>query len=65
MKRFMLIRGVSSGMLYLYDRELWEFMVDSNSDTYERTFEFVLDGDDKQELVRMQTLVNKDIQVED
>lgn len=60
MKRFMLIRGVSSGTLYLYDRETWEYMM-NNDPIYDRTFAFVVDSDDKQELARMQALVNKDL----
>lgn len=63
MKRFMLIRGVSSGTLYLYDREVYEFMMTRDPDTYERTFEFIVDSDDKQELAQMQALANKDIEV--
>jgi len=59
-KRFMLIRGVSSGTLYLYDRETWEYMM-NNDPIYDRTFAFVVDSDDKQELARMQALVNKDL----
>lgn len=61
MKAFVLLRG-ESGMLYMYGRALWEYMMETNS---KNGLEFVLDHDDPETLRQMQTLVNKDIQVED
>jgi ABC-type sulfate transport system substrate-binding protein len=64
-KQFVLLRGKDSGMLYLYDRETWEYMMDSNTINYGFILEFVLDHDDPETLKQMQALVNKDIQVKD
>lgn len=63
MKDFVLVRG-ESGMLYLYGRALWEYMLDT--DSYSKNgLEFVLDHDDRKTLAQMQALVNKDIHTED
>lgn len=56
MKAFVLLRG-ESGMLYLYNRETWEYMLVNK----ENGLEFVLDHDDRKTLAQMQALVNKDI----
>lgn len=61
LKAFVLVRG-ESGRLYLYDREVWEFMEKNNR---HHGFEFIVDSDDPEVLKQMQALVNKDIQVED
>jgi hypothetical protein len=62
-KDFVLVRG-ESGMLYLYGRALWEYMLDT--DSYSKNgLEFVLDHDDRKTLAQMQALVNKDIHTED
>jgi hypothetical protein len=55
-KAFVLLRG-ESGMLYLYNRETWEYMLVNK----ENGLEFVLDHDDRKTLAQMQALVNKDI----
>jgi len=54
-----LLRG-ESGMLYLYGRALWEYMMDTNS---KNGLEFVLDHDDRKTLAQMQALVNDDIEI--
>jgi hypothetical protein len=59
-KKFVLLRG-ESGMLYVYGRALWEYMLDTNS---KNGLEFVLDHDDRKTLAQMQALVNKDIAIE-
>jgi hypothetical protein len=64
-KAFALVRGVSSGTLYLYPREVWEYMMNKDPKTYGLVFEFVVDSGDKQELVQLQALVNKDIEMEE
>ena len=54
-----MLRG-ESGMLYLYGRALWEYMMDTNS---KNGLEFVLDHDDRKTLAQMQALVNDDIEI--
>lgn len=67
MKKFVLLRGGYSGLLYLYDRETYKSMK-KNSTLEKKTkhslvLEFVLDHDDREVLSQMQELVNKDIEV--
>jgi hypothetical protein len=59
-KKFVLLRG-KSGMLYVYGRALWEYMLDTNS---KNELEFVLDHDDREVLEGYQKLVNHDIHEE-
>lgn len=61
MKDFVLVRGNESGTLFLYERELWEFMLGNKN--LGDMFEFVTDNDDVEVLRQMQALVNKDIEV--
>jgi hypothetical protein len=58
-KDFVLVRG-PSGMLYLYETKMWEFMLKSRN---AHGYEFVTDNDDPKVLRQMQALVNKDIEV--
>ena len=60
MKKFVLLRGVDSRMLYLYPRETWESMKKSKSRGY--GFEFVTENDDPEVLEGYQKLVNKDME---
>ena len=62
MKAFVLLRG-KSGLLYVYERELWEYMKDMK--TPQSTLEFVTDHDDVEALGQMQALVNKDLMREE
>ena len=62
MKPFVLLRG-ESGLLYVYERELWEYMKDMK--TPQSTLEFVTDHDDVEALGQMQALVNKDLMREE
>lgn len=68
MKPFVLLRG-ESGLLYVYERELWEYMKDMKDmkymKTYHSTLEFVTDHDDIEALRQMQALVNNDLKVEE
>lgn len=65
MKAFVLLRG-ESGLLYVYERELWEYMKDiKDMKTYHSTLEFVTDHDDVEALRQMQALVNNDLKVEE
>ena len=57
----MLVRG-ESGRLYLYNREVWEYMTER--DTIHK-FVVVADNDDPEVLKLMQALVNKDMEVKD
>ena len=61
MKKFVLVRG-ESGRLYLYNREVWEYMTER--DTIHK-FVVVADNDDPEVLKLMQKLVNKDMEVKD
>ena len=61
MKKFVMLRGKDTGMLYVYDRETWEYMKKSTSYSHGLVFEFVLDHDNKETLEQMQALVNKDL----
>jgi hypothetical protein len=62
MKKFVLVRGKDTGLLYLYDRETYKFMKKSKSFNYGHdVLEFVVDNDDHKELEQMQALVNKDL----
>ena len=61
MKKFVMLRGKDTGMLYVYDRETYEYMVEHETLNYGRTLEFVLDHDNKETLEQMQALVNKDL----
>ena len=61
MKAFVLVRG-ESGRLYLYNREVWEYMTER--DTIHK-FVVVADNDDPEVLKQMQKLVNKDIEVKE
>ena len=63
MKKFVLLRGEASGLLYLYDRETYEFIEKSDTLMGAYPFEFVLDHDDREVLSQMQELVNKDIEI--
>ena len=66
MKKFVLVRGKDTGLLYLYDRETYKFMKKSKNFNYGHdVLEFVVDNDDSEVLRQMQALVNKDIQVEE
>ena len=56
-----MLRGKDTGMLYVYDRETYEYMVEHETLNYGRTLEFVLDHDNKETLEQMQALVNKDL----
>jgi len=61
-KKFVLMRGTDTGLLYLYDRETYKFMKKSKSFNYGHdVLEFVVDNDDHKELEQMQALVNKDL----
>ena len=60
MKKFVLGRG-ESGMVYLYEREAWEY-IQRNIHHY---LEFVTDNDDHEVLKLMQALVNIDIEIKD
>ena len=62
MKPFVLLRG-ESGLLYVYERELWEYM--KGMKTYPSILEFVTDHDDVEALRQMQALVNNDLKTED
>ena len=60
MKQFLLVRG-ESGRLYLYNREVWQYMAERDN-TYK--FAVVTENDDPEVLKQMQALVNKDIELE-
>ena len=64
MKAFVLLRG-KSGLLYVYERELWEYMKDMKIQLALEILEFVTDHDDKETLEQMQALINKDLLRED
>jgi hypothetical protein len=59
LKRFVMAQG-ESGMLHLYDRELWEF-IQSN---IQHTLGFITDSDDFEVLHQMQELANEDMELE-
>ena len=59
MKAFLLVRG-ESGRLYLYNREVWQYMAERDT-TYKYTL--VTDNDDIEVLKGYQKLVNKDIEI--
>ena len=59
----MLLRGIDSGSLYLYDRKTYEFMEKHEKLGHGLVLEFVLDHDDREVLQGFQKLVNKDIQM--
>lgn len=61
-KRFVLVRG-DSGLLYLCEREMWGRMVKGNGEIpYAK--EPLAESDDIEALRRLQSLVNKDMEVE-
>ena len=60
MKKFLLVRG-ESGRMYLYNREVWQYMAERDN-TYK--FVVVTENDDPETLKQMQALVNNDIQME-
>ena len=60
-KWFVLVRG-DSGLLYLYEREMWGRMVKSTSKIPYST-EPVAESNDIEALRRLQSLVNKDMEV--
>jgi hypothetical protein len=59
LKAFLLVRG-ESGRLYLYNREVWQYMAERDT-TYKYTL--VTDNDDIEVLKGYQKLVNKDIEI--
>lgn len=59
MKAFVLVRG-ESGRLYLYNREIWQYMVERDSN---HKFVFVAENDDHEVIKGYQKLVNKDIEI--
>ena len=61
----MLLRGIDSGSLYLYDRETYKFMKKHDNLEHGLALEFVVDHDDREVLEGFQKLVNKDIEVKD
>ena len=61
MKAFVLLRGKSTEMLFLYNRETYEYMMKHGNPV----LEFVIDHDDPEVLKQMQKLVNKDIEIKD
>ena len=61
MKKFLLVRG-ESGRMYLYNREVWQYMAERDN-TYK--FVVVTENDDPEVLKQMQALVNDDIEIED
>lgn len=63
MKKFVLLRGKESGVLYLYGRKTYEFMLKNKSLGYGLALEFVLDHDDQEVLEGYQKLVNPEIEV--
>ena len=65
MKAFVLLRGKDSGMLYLYPREVYEYMQKSKMTNYGFILEFVVDHDDPKVLEQMQKLANDDIEIKD
>jgi len=65
MKKFVLLRGIDSGSLYLYDRDTYSFMEANDNLGHGFVLEFVLDHDDREVLERFQKLVNKDIEVKE
>ena len=65
MKKFVLVRGTDTGMLYLYDRVTYTYMVKHNKLQYGLVLEFVVDNDDREVLEGFQKLVNKDLMRED
>jgi hypothetical protein len=60
-KKFLLVRG-ESGRMYLYNREVWQYMAERDN-TYK--FVVVTENDDPEVLKQMQALVNDDIEIED
>jgi len=60
LKAFVLVRGVETGRLYLYNREVWQYMTER--DTIHK-FVFVAENDDIEVLKGYQKLVNKDIEI--
>lgn len=64
MKAFVLLRGKDTGMLYLYDREIYEYMEKHGNLGYGFVLEFVVDHDDIEALRQMQALVNNDLKTE-
>ena len=61
MKAFLLVRG-ESGRLYLYNREVWQYMTEL--DTIHK-YTPVAENDDYEVLKGYQKLVNKDIEMEE
>lgn len=64
MKAFVLLRG-ESGLLYVYERELWEYMRGVKHQPQPLILEFVTDHDDIETLRQMQALVNNDLKMEE
>ena len=60
MKKFLLVRG-ESGRMYLYNREVWQYMAERDNT---HKFVVVTENDDPEVLKQMQALVNKDIHEE-
>jgi hypothetical protein len=60
-KKFVLLRGKKSEILYLYEREVYEHMLWNKN--LGDTLEFVTDNDDSEVLRQMQALVNPEIEV--
>ena len=65
MKKFILLRGKDSGMLYLYNRDTYAFMEKHNNLGYGFVLEFVTDNDNREVLEGFQKLVNKDLMREE
>ena len=60
MKKFVLAQG-ESGMVHLYDRELWEFI----QKNIQHNLEFITDSNNFHVLHQMQALANEDMEVKD
>jgi hypothetical protein len=65
MKKFVMLRGKDTGMLYLYDRDTYEYMEKHGNLGYGFVLEFVTDNDNREVLEGFQKLVNKDLMREE
>lgn len=55
--KFLLVRG-ESGLMYLYEREVWDAIRGKEA------FTVIADSDDRRELMNLQKLVNDDLKKE-
>ena len=61
--QYVLARG-ESGRLYMYEKEVWEFLEKDKTFADPNILTKVAEGDDPELLRQMQSLVNKDMKIE-